>query len=90
LRIGGLQELKHFPWSQRTGLARVQIQLKRAVANPADFLHVMSDLLEHFADLPVAPFVQRDFEPGVLSFLNHAYLCRRCLHAPSWIALLCN
>jgi len=41
----------------------------------------MSDLLEHLADLPIASFMQRDLEPGIVSFLDHTNLRRCCAHA---------
>ena len=50
----------------------------------------MSDLFEHFADLPIASFVQSNFQPGVICLFDHANLCRCRAHAAIWIALFCD
>jgi len=50
----------------------------------------MPDFLEHFSDLSVAAFMQRDLEPGILGLFDHSYLCGGGFHSVFRIALLGN
>jgi len=47
----------------------------------------MPDLLEHLANLPIASFVQRDFQPGIVRFFDYTNLCWRGAEAAIRIAL---
>ncbi len=71
-------------------LARREIELKRTITNAANFFDVVSDLFEHFSDLPIASFVQRDLQPGIVGFFDHANPCRRGAHPLVRIALFGN
>ena len=61
-------------------LTRLYIELERAVTDAFDFFHVVSDFLEHAADLPVASFDQGDFVPRVCGFLDELNARRRSLN----------
>ena len=59
-------QLLHFVSGEMPNFSQLDIQFQRTVTNSLDLLDVMSDLLEHAPDLPVAPFDQRDFVPWVV------------------------
>jgi hypothetical protein len=63
LRVAQRLDLARF---QKAPFARVQIELQCAVADALDLLDVMTNLLEHAADLPVASFGQRHLVPGIV------------------------
>src|SRR5208282_3742579 len=64
---------------------RLNVQLQRAEAHALDLFDVMSNLLEHPANLSVASFDQRDFVPrigGLAQQFNPYRCCLDCRGAP--------
>ena len=59
-------QLSNLSNSQAPELSRRNVQRQRPVTHAFNLLHVMADLLEHFADLPVPAFGERDLEPWIL------------------------
>src|SRR5437763_5482913 len=74
-------QLLDFSATQSPELAGRNVQIQRAVADSFDLLHVMSDLLEHAADLPVLALDQRDFVPRIFGFADQPNFCGSSLHA---------
>ena len=61
--------------------------MERSIANAADFFYVMPDLLEHLANLPIASFVQSNFEPRIVGFFDYTNLRWGRAHTAVWISL---
>src|SRR6266571_1056344 len=68
---------------QAAKFAGMHIQLERAIANPLNFLNVVSDLLEHMPDLAIASFDQCDFVPGIICFADHTNFGGSRFHPPT-------
>ena len=66
--------------SERAELSRRHIERERPILHALDFLHVVTDLLKHAPDLPIAAFDQRDFVPGIGRILDDADPGRRGAH----------
>src|SRR5207253_4773314 len=66
--------------SERAELSRWHIERERPILHALDFLHVVTDLLKHAPDLPIATFDQRDFVPGIGRILDDADPGRRGAH----------
>jgi hypothetical protein len=76
----GLHQQLHLFRLQFAQIARFLIEDQRAVANAADFLDEVADLLEHFAQLAVATLDKDDFVPGIVSLADLADAGRRGAH----------
>jgi hypothetical protein len=77
LSLGRPAQRFYFIAVQFAHLARFQIEHQRAIPHPANFLHVMADLLEHLAQLAIAAFDQHHFVPRIVA-LPHLTDPRRC------------
>src|ERR1700739_1111287 len=62
--------------SERAELSPRPIERERPILHPLDFFDVVTDLLKHAPDLPIATFDQRDFVPGIGRILDDADLGR--------------
>jgi len=72
----------HFFRFEFAQLAGLLVENERAVADAADFLHMMADLFEHLAQFAVAALDDDDFVPGVVTLADLADLGRGCSHSP--------
>jgi hypothetical protein len=88
LRLGCSLQLRNFLRVEHSRFARREIQFKRTIPHTTNLLHVMSDFLEHLADLAVAPFMQCNFEPGIFGLFDDPDLCRRGSNPATRISLL--
>src|ERR1035441_6487345 len=61
-------------------LARFDVQYQWPVSHALDFFHVMLDLLEHPANLPVASFHHRNLVPGIGGIAHQLDSYRRGLY----------
>ena len=59
-------QLFDFSKAQTAKLPGRDIERERSVTYALDLLHVVADFFEHFAELPVLTFSQRDLVPGIL------------------------
>jgi hypothetical protein len=62
--------------SELAKLARGNVKPESTIANAADLLDVMADLLEHLTDLAVPPFGKGEFKPGIVASPDLLDLCR--------------
>src|SRR5271165_1306762 len=74
--LRGPLQLFDFLLTQLAHLARLDIQHQRSVADAANLLDVMADLLKHLADFTIAPLNENQLIPGILSLANQPYSCR--------------
>jgi hypothetical protein len=89
-RVERVLQSRDLLWLECSRFARRQIELKWTVTHTPNLFDVMSDLFKHFSDLPIASFVERDLQPGIVGFLDHANFCRSGAHALIRIALFGN
>ena len=68
-------------------LSRWHIELQRSVAHSLDLLDMMAHRLKHPPYLPVFPFDQRDFKPGIVRLANRFDLGRRGFRSPATFGL---
>ena len=80
LAVGGFAQVFEFFGFEFTHFAGLDIQNQRSVANAANLLDVMSDLLKHLAQLAVATLDDDDFVPGIVALADFANLGRRGMH----------
>src|SRR5208283_2674353 len=73
-------QLRNFFCRQMAKFSRLNVQLQRAVAHALDFFHVMPDLFEHAANLPIAALDQRHFVPRIGGLAQQFNLHRSGLH----------
>ena len=59
-------------------VARLLIENQRAVADAANLLNKVADLLEHFAQFAVAALDEHHFVPGIVALADLADAGRRC------------
>ena len=65
---------------ERAQSAGLEIKFQRPVLDTADLLDVMSDLLEHLADLPILALNECDLQPRIVGVAHPLDLCGRGLH----------
>jgi hypothetical protein len=80
LAIGGLTEVFEFFGLEFAHFARFNIEDQWTVANAANFLDVVADLLEHLTQFAVAAFDDDNFVPGIVALADFANLRRGSLH----------
>jgi len=76
------------PGRRADGAFQVQRRDAKAVANTPDLFDMVSNCLKHFSDLPVAPFDQVDFIPGIIAGLNRHDLCWSGTHFAAAIGII--
>jgi hypothetical protein len=78
-------QMRNFFQRQTAKFSGRNIERKWTILHAPDLLHVMPDLFKHLADLAIAAFDDRDFEPGIISLTDLANLRRCCAHpAPTF------
>ena len=65
---------------QLAQLPRLQVENQRAVTDPPDLLDMVANLLEHLAQLAVAPLDHDHFVPGIVTLAHLADLRRSRAH----------
>src|SRR2546427_1752587 len=74
-------QLRHFPHRQRTKFPWRHIQHQRPQLHALDFFHQKPHALKHSPDLPIPPFHQNHFIPGIRPILHQPDFRRRSLHS---------